>query len=251
MALRNRETLKNFFKKGTMPSEANFADLIESTVNIADDGLFKNIENGIVISPSGSSQKVISFFKDIEQNELAWSCELGPDNVEPGYLIRNRHSTPCFYISPTGNTGINTISPKTTLEVNGYTSTAGLIGGTVASVPANGQWQDIVTGLEGCNALEIIARVGKENSGKYALLHAHALSTFGRSCQKIKTLQAHYGWPWNKMKLRWHGDTFNYKLQIKTYRNYGDDVQIQFHIKKLWNDKDLSELFNPQNSLIT
>jgi len=46
MALLNRQSLINYFKKGSAPSERHFADLIESTVNIVDDGISREGENG-------------------------------------------------------------------------------------------------------------------------------------------------------------------------------------------------------------
>jgi len=90
-----------------------------------------------------------------------------------------------------------------------------------------------------------MAQVGKEKTGKYALLHAHALSTFGKSRNKIKTTQAHYGWWWNKLALRWTGTTYNYSLQLKTRSNYGADQEVKFYITKLW-DNEIMGLFNQQ-----
>ncbi len=37
----NRETLKTYFRKGAVPTEEQFADLIDSTPNIEDDGFVK------------------------------------------------------------------------------------------------------------------------------------------------------------------------------------------------------------------
>ena len=39
MALINRNTLKNYFKKGGFAKENHFVDLIDSTLNSVDDGI--------------------------------------------------------------------------------------------------------------------------------------------------------------------------------------------------------------------
>mgnify|MGYP003326003138 CR=1 FL=1 len=44
MAIVNRNTLKNFFKKGGFAKENHFVDLIDSTINSVDDGIQINID---------------------------------------------------------------------------------------------------------------------------------------------------------------------------------------------------------------
>ena len=44
MAIKNRTDLKSFFVKNAIPTEGNFADLIDSPLNQAQDGVFK-LEN--------------------------------------------------------------------------------------------------------------------------------------------------------------------------------------------------------------
>ena len=41
MAIKNRTDLKSFFVKNAIPTEGNFADLIDSQLNQAVDGVFK------------------------------------------------------------------------------------------------------------------------------------------------------------------------------------------------------------------
>lgn len=74
-------------------------------------------------------------------------------------------------------------------------------------------------------------------------MHAHALSTFGKSHHKIRKTQAHYGWFWNKIDIRFTGSTYNYKLQLRTRSNYGPGHMINYHITKLW-DANMDALFN-------
>ena len=63
MGIFNRQTLKNYFKKGGFATEKHFVDLIDSSLNSVDDGISMSPENGLILNPFGYTSKVISFFK--------------------------------------------------------------------------------------------------------------------------------------------------------------------------------------------
>ncbi len=245
--LLNRQSLKTLFSAGARPKESNFFSLIDSMVNKIDDGISKNKEDGLILSPEGKeSDRVISFYENVEDELPQWSFELdqqtnnGLSIITP---IDKTKSNTVISFQKSGEIGIGTKTPKTDLDVKGTLGTEARLGTyKLDTVPANGKWHDIVSGLDGCVAFEIVAQVGKEKTGKYALLHAHAISTFGKSHHKIRKTQAHYGWFWNKMAIRFTGSTYNYKLQIRTRSDYGTDQKIRFHVTKLW-DNNMTTLF--------
>lgn len=244
----NRASLKELFAKGKRPSEENFSSLIDSLLNKVDDGISKNMSEGLILAPEGQdAKKLLSFYNHLQDGLPQWNTELlngetsGLGITEP--ISETQQETRLFF-KKGGNTGINTVNPQTDFEVNGILGSKSRIGTHIlTTAPADGKWHDVVTQLNGCCAFEIMAQVGKKKKGKYALLHAHALSTFGKSNSKIKTCQAHYGWWWNKISLRWVGTTYDYSLQIRTRSNYGADNHIKFYVTKLW-DNDISALFN-------
>ncbi len=99
--------------------------------------------------------------------------------------------------------------------------------------PADGKWHNIITDLSGLTLVEILAiSIGRKGYGKYSILFAQALNTFGKG--NIKYNQANYGMRWNKLALRWKRDKLNYNLQIKTKSNYGDDGYIQVFLNQLY-----------------
>ena len=63
MAIKNKETLKNYFKKGGVVSEKHFIDLIDSSMNVIDDGISVDPKNGLRINPTGIFTTLISFSK--------------------------------------------------------------------------------------------------------------------------------------------------------------------------------------------
>jgi len=247
----NRASLKSVFGNGTRPDASNFGSLIDSMVNIVDDGISKNAKDGLILSPEGKeSNRLVSFYENILNDEPNWSVEMTQEGakglgiVEP--LPDEASQTRLFFKSG-GNIGVHTQQPMTTLEVKGILGTQSRVGTyKMATVSADGLWHTIIPKLNGCNAFEVMAQVGKEKTGKYALLHAMAFSTFGRSRNKIKTVQAHYGWWWNKISLRWHGSTFDYGLQMRTRSDYGKGQYIKFYITKLWDNEIMSLIKEPE-----
>lgn len=239
--LLNRQSLKAFFGAGTRPTAGHFGSLIDSMVNKLEDGIAKTPEDGLILSSEGkTSDRVLSFYDHMDDALPQWSVELdakkdhGLSLVAP--ITETKEHT-VLHVQKSGNIGVGTKQPRTTMEVNGVLGTDTRIGThKLATVPADGHWHNVLTNLDGCVALEVVAQVGKPKTGKYALLHAYALSTFGRSHHKIRKTQAHYGWFWNKIAIRFTGSTYNYSLQLKTRSDYGAAQNIHFHITQLWNN---------------
>lgn len=235
MSLQNRNSLKTYFKKGQLPSETSFTDLIDSMINKVDDGMSKTMEEGLMLSPIGGSPRLLSFYKRIEEKSPAWSIEINQGN---GNLNFNNHvGDSVLTITNSGRVGINNPDPSAELDVNGSIGMGGRIGtGYKGKVLADGKWHTVIEDLNGCHAFEIVAGVGKKKTGRYALIHAIALSTFGKSKNKIDLRQAYYGVRSNRIELRWTGTTYSYNLEMRTRNTYDGDFYIQYFISKLWYD---------------
>jgi len=235
MSLQNRNTLINFFRKGQIPSENNFLDLIESMLNKIDDGMSKTIDDGLTLSPIGGSKKLISFFKSIEDKNPAWALEIDKGNANLSFNNNIGHSV--FTLTQKGDVGINNTEPKHTLDVKGIIGLEGKVGTyKQGKVLADGKWHPIIENLNGSYAFDIIAGVGKKRTGKYALIQAYVLSTFGRSRAKIDVKQAYYGTRCNKIELRWTGTTYDYNLEMRTRCSYDGEFYVKYNITNLWFD---------------
>lgn len=240
MPLQNRDTLKNFFKKGNLPAESNFYDLIDSMINKVDDGMSKNLEEGLMLTPIGTSEKLMSFYKSIEDKSPAWSFNI--NRGDANLNINNHLGDSIVTLNKEGLVGINNTNPQLELDVNGTVGMKGRIGtGYTGKILADGNWHPVLTELNGCHALEVVAGVGKKKTGKYALIVANAISTFGKSKNKIKILQARYGVRCNMIRLRWTGDTYNYNLEMRTRCSYGDEYYVRYYISKLWFDQFMDD----------
>ena len=192
----NRNTLKEYFKRGSMPNQKHFYELIDSMVNISDDGIDKNPDDGLRLAPSKENSPVISLFTNIQ------------DNIpEPGMDIR----------------------------INGSLSATRFDGAIRGKFPADGEWHTLQIPTEGCRAYRIMAGCGKLKSGQYALVEATAIHCYGKH-RKIRTNQSWFGSFFNKIKFRWYGPGQKCKLQIRSGRDYGDNIFVCFLITDLWKD---------------
>lgn len=235
MAIENKLTLKSYFLKGQLPKEENYASLIDSMLNKVDDGISKSKEDGLVLSPVGGSTKLMSFFKNVDDKSAIWNMAIHKQNGD--LCFQNFKNEKILTFTTDGMIGIGTSSPVSTLEVSGSFSCGTRIGNLhQGKIPGDGKWYPIVKGLSGCHLFELVAGIGKKKAGRYALIHAIAISTFGKSNTKIQVKQAYYGSRSNKIEVRWTGTTFNYALELRTKSNYEDNTLVSYHISSLWKD---------------
>lgn len=247
MSQKDRQTLKNLFRKGSLPTQNSFADIIDSSINKIDDGFSKSMDDGLMLSPIGESDRVLSVFKKITDKTPEWKVNVNEltsntENLQQLNFVHKDSKNPLLSLSENKNVGISEAAPNYTLDVGGIVASKGRVGRATEStkVAANGEWQTILSGLNYCNVYEVVARVGVLKTGKHALLHAIAMSAYGNSHHKIKAINARFSfWRPLKIKLRWTGSTYNYGLQIKTSKNLGSDVYIKYHVTELFTDQEM------------
>ncbi len=250
-----REELKKYFRNGQIPSETHFAYLIDSVIVQQDDGVSKDEENGYVITPLGSSSRLITFYKGMDRREPFFyvdrdinqssslrftSGEYPLDDTSGDALSdEKKKDGVSTFLHQDGSVGFGKrCEPDLRAEFKGF---AGMEGrkGTYRHgyVPADGKWHIVAEDLDNCQAFEVMARTGKKGSGKFSIMHAIALSAFGKSSSSIRKTRAYYGFFWNKLNLRWSGTTHKYCLELRANRNYGKGVNIYYNIAKLWDDE--------------
>ena len=98
IAKKSRTELKAYFVKNAIPTESNFADLIDAMLNQKEDGLAKTAGNPLSIEATGdasSLRKAINFFESFADANPAWSISLNP-RIQPNDATS---SNPGFSIS--------------------------------------------------------------------------------------------------------------------------------------------------------
>ena len=213
MGEQTRKTLREFFKAGQLPTEEHFGDLIDSMLNMKDEGFRKSPLNGLEVAAAAGQDALLSFYRDRQPGDARWALRYGKDNDQlqvqagtdrskpqpaepPPALLSLDVAQPAV---PEGRAthrlqrvGINIDSPRHTLDVAGVLASQGRMGSfsqrdleapgddasRLLTVPADGVWHPIVDKLVGCHAFEVMAGVGGQSgSGRFALLHAVALNT--------------------------------------------------------------------------
>jgi hypothetical protein len=167
---RARAALKTYFAKNAIPTEAQFAQLIDSNLNQRDDGFVKNPGDPLSIEATGDDvgmKKALSFYMSFADADPAWSVSLkpraranDPATARTGWSIIDAGGNSRLAIdAANGNVGIGTVQPGEKLEVTGRIKAGSL---TVGAWPANpGQYV-----FFGSNTLD------QGSAGNYALLQS-------------------------------------------------------------------------------
>lgn len=125
---KNRTDLKAFFVKNAIPTEGQFADLIDGMLNQRDDGVVKPPGSPLCIEASGdatSQKKVINFYESFADANPAWVLSLNPRSkaadpatAKAGFSIGDGAGNSRLFVEKgTGNIGIGTIEPKNQLDI--------------------------------------------------------------------------------------------------------------------------------------
>ncbi|MEM6828894.1 MAG: hypothetical protein AAF551_00160, partial [Bacteroidota bacterium] len=126
----NRTDLKGFFLKNLRPTEAQFAEFIDSTLNQAEDGIVKEQGSPLALQAEGdsvSTQEVLNVFSNFLDDAPQWSINLkprvdpsNPDSNQPGLNIKDaRGESRLFIRASDGNIGLGSIEPEAGLTIKG------------------------------------------------------------------------------------------------------------------------------------
>lgn len=114
---KTRLELRSCFLNNAIPTEADFADLINSTLNLTDDGVLKLPDQPLALVRQKVDRPVLRFFANPDAAEAMWQMQLiGPEN--PGIGMVNQAGTTALFLDGTaGKVGIGTTNPQGTLTI--------------------------------------------------------------------------------------------------------------------------------------
>ena len=120
MATKNRTVLKSYFVKNAIPTEGNFADLIDSQLNQEQDGVFKRDgEPFSVVAAPGQQRRALRLYSDFPAANPDWMVGLN-DKGTPGFgLADGQGRMRLFVKAGDGHVGVGTSTPRDRLEVAG------------------------------------------------------------------------------------------------------------------------------------
>jgi len=213
--INDRQTLKGYFRKGSIPTEAQFASLVDSVPNIAEDGQAVRTADGWSFYPETGSHLQIRLHAS-ENEPAAWTLCLTPEN---GLAVRNTAGDTVAEIDQNGRT----VLPD---------KDSGDEGGTDPDAPANGEYLTFAADREWHNLMTVAGR-GFRMYDVFLLLHdtdtgagtvtrAAAFCTDTTDC-RIVTERKHW-WGWSGgVRLRWQEQDGKLRLQVRSrrYRTLG------------------------------
>lgn len=199
MGRKDRDTLKGYFRKGVVPTEGQFAELIDSVPNIEDD-----VQTRVVLH-------------EAKGEPAAWTLALTP---EKGLAVINRNGETLLEIGQDKTLVLNTNThpggggdePKPEPAKPDY-----------MEIKADKQWNDLVevaNGQESNRVYTVIALFSDPNLGVCSLTRATAVCLNSVE-QWIESPRKHW-WGWSgRIRLRWQEKNGKVCLQVRSKRrNY-------------------------------
>jgi len=115
---RDRAALQNLFQQGAKPTGDDFADLIQSALNIVDDGIApgSTTDDPPVIAARGTRERFLDL--DVDGTN-AWQLEHLPLADDAGLSFSYNDQPALFLEAGSGKVGIGTTAPSATLTVSG------------------------------------------------------------------------------------------------------------------------------------
>lgn len=125
---KDRLALKAFFRKNQIPTEGNFADLLDAMLNQKDDGIAKPAGDPLSIAAAGDAntpQRLINFYGGFSDPGPAWTLQMNPfadsnlpASARAGFSISDGQGRSRLFIDQaSGNIGIGTLQPATPLHI--------------------------------------------------------------------------------------------------------------------------------------
>lgn len=113
---KTRTQLQKLFKSGAKPSEADFKDLIDGSLNIADDGITKpaGADTPLKISTHGEQENVLDIYAG---DTPTWRLNQKPTTDTEGLNIETGGESKLFIESSTGNLGLGITKPIAKLHI--------------------------------------------------------------------------------------------------------------------------------------
>ncbi len=117
---KNRKDLKSNFVKNAIPTEQNFADLVDAQINQADDGVFKLAgEPFSVVAAGGDQKRALRLYANYPAANPDWMISLNPAQTpgdaatnRPGFGITDGAGNTRLFLDASGRLGLGTNEPQ-------------------------------------------------------------------------------------------------------------------------------------------
>lgn len=213
---KNREILKGYFRKGDVPTETQFAELIDSMANIEEDGQVQRTPDGWAFYPQHESGLELRLYKDVP----------GTAGAKPVWKLRVTGDKRLIVCNENEETVVEMAQDKTVTAAGGEEPPTPAGNEGYFTIPADKRWHDVPVDLtkrdSNCRVFSIYASCN-DNIDLCYLTHATAIK-MSNDEQHIRSRQKHW-WGWTgAVKIRWQGSTH---LQLRSRKRLGGEVRCR------------------------
>lgn len=231
--MKDRNTLKEYFKSGNAPTEEQFAELIDSMPNIREDGVVRTARDGIAFYSREGHDTWASFYGNAPEGADAFGGE-GSGGALPCWTLAAGQNKELILKDETGKSVLviaqgRTISPAVEPDA----------GDACRMMPADGYWHDLPieakAGREsyGCRVYRILAVYHR---GKTCCRMAEAeASHCGGGQLRLSSPQKRWGIWRGPICLRWKRKNGGLFLQMRGRRMY--EGTIRYRMTEVWKNK--------------
>ncbi len=211
---RSRDELKGYFVKNSIPTEGNFADLIDGMINQKDDGLIKQSGAPLSLEAVGddaSTKNAINFYRKLVDENPDWTINLNPrsDAAKPetaklGFNISDGDGNSRLFIDrASGNLGVGTIEAPAKLTVNGDLKALSNASGErslAMEAPADGKHREDPENEDDFKTGLVYRAMQNPASGA-------PIFQIRSSGQAVRLFADHDGWTGSRHNSAWFGGT--------------------------------------------
>lgn len=190
---KNRDTLKGYFKKGKTPTEEQFAELIDSTLNLVEDEQVIRIDSG-------------------------WSFAVTPEKT---LVIKNEQAEIVMEVSQDKTFLLHgNLTVDETVTASTYKTKGGITPGEdYLTVPADKKWHDLPLDVSregfGCRVYRIYASFREQGTELCRLTRVTAI-WLNFMEQRIESPEKHW-WGWSgSIRFRWQERNGKPCLQMRS-----------------------------------
>lgn len=115
-----RQVLNEYIVKNAIPTETQFKELIDASINQADDGVFRTgmSEPLSVVAANDGKRHALRLYATYPAQQPEWLINLAPANDVSGLSISDGGGNSRLFIDKTnGRVGIGTVTPSDALTV--------------------------------------------------------------------------------------------------------------------------------------
>ncbi len=237
---KSRTQLKAYFKTGEIPTEEQFAQLIDSMHNLADDGqATATTTAGLRLFPTDAAGTLATVFAQAPEADGAtplWRLALATDG---SLNVCGRDGEPVMTIDKNRNITLSG-ALKAAKYLSGKAGGKGLPETIELELQADGMWHDLpvesAAGVRptGCRVYRLSACYQNLRNRSYSVCEVLASHSDGRK-RKIRSSCKH-GWGWSgHIKVRWqHPDSGRLYLQMRSKRTSSGSKCIRCRIETVW-----------------